>query len=130
MPYEHTWKIRFDDVDRAGILFYPELFRASHRAVEDYMEYLGYQLGEIVEDGWGMPVVHAEADYHIPLIYGDSVRLEVTANLGDTSIQFDITGYTEDDETAFKVGETHVTVKMETFETIEIPSNLRAAITE
>lgn len=130
MSYEYNWKIRFDDIDRAGVLFYPELFRASHRAVEDYMEDIGFQFGEIVEEGWGMPVVHAEAEYHIPLRYGDLVRIEVTADPGETSIHFDVIGYTDNDEVAFEVGETHVTVDMETFETIEVPPELQEALAE
>jgi acyl-CoA thioesterase FadM len=127
MAYKTEWTIRFDDVDNAGMLFYPELFRVSHRAVEDLLDEAGIPIHDLLERGVGLPVVHAEADYLNPLTYGDTVFIEINADVGETSITLETTGF-HDGEIAFEVTERHVYMEFEIYETQSVPEDIEDAI--
>lgn len=127
MAYDQDWTIRFDDVDNAGMLFYPELFRAVHTVVEDLLDDAGLPIHDLLERGLGLPVVHAEADYVSPLTYGDTVTVKTDATVGDTSITFEATGV-YDGEVAFEVTERHVFVEFEPYETRSVPADVEDAI--
>jgi 4-hydroxybenzoyl-CoA thioesterase len=85
-------KIRFDDVDGAGIVYYPQFFRLCHAAFEDFFDTAAsVSYPELVrERGFGFPTVHIESTFKAPLAYGDIavVRLSV-AELGKTSVTFE-----------------------------------------
>lgn len=124
MPYSYDWKIRFGEVDRAGIVYYPVLFLQLHHAVEDLFEDAGFPLHELHDAQMGMPIVHAEADYYRPMTYGNTVRIDVVPEMGDSSVTFQLTG-SLDGERTFEAQEKHVFVDMETFESTPIPDDLR-----
>lgn len=72
-------KVRFNEVDAAGIVFYPRFFDYFHMAFEDFfgaatgVAYPEWIMGRRI--GW--PAVHIEADYRSPLRYGDRVTIEL-----------------------------------------------------
>lgn len=129
MAYETLWKVRFDDIDRAGILFYPALFDNIHRGVEDLLEDLGYNYHDMMSEGLGMPTVHVEADYYSPLSYRDRVILSITPTVGESSVTFEVSGTIEDEnETKFEAIEKHSMIDFDTFETIPVPDHLREGL--
>ena len=82
MAYTSIQKIRFDDVDGAGIVYYPRFLHLCHAAFEDFFDAtapFGYP-ALIQEKKLGFPTVHLEADFQAPLSYGDTavVTLAVT----------------------------------------------------
>ncbi len=82
MAYTSIQKIRFDDVDGAGIVYYPRFLHLCHAAFEDFFDAtapFGYP-ALITEKRLGFPTVHLEADFQAPLSYGDTavVTLAVT----------------------------------------------------
>lgn len=126
MAYETLWKVRFDDIDRAGILFYPALFDNIHRGVEDLLEDIGYNYHDMLTEGLGMPTVHAEADYYSPVSYRDRVILSITPSISQSSVTFHVSGHVEgEDETKFEATEKHATIDFDTFETVPVPEELR-----
>ncbi|APR99944.1 acyl-CoA thioesterase [Pajaroellobacter abortibovis] len=79
--------VRFQDVDAAGIVFFARFFEYFHDA---YMEWIGHQsplsFHSAHPQTFLFPLVHARADYHLPLRFGDRLRVEITSVfLGKTS---------------------------------------------
>jgi 4-hydroxybenzoyl-CoA thioesterase len=91
MAFTSVQKIRFDDVDGAGIVYYPQFFHLCHAAFEDFFDTaapLSYP--ELVRDRrLGFPTVHIESTFQAPLAYGDVAIVELTVkDLGKTSVTF------------------------------------------
>ena len=129
MAFRSQLKVRFGDIDHAGIVYYPRFLHYFHVALE---EFFGQELGIdypvlIDQHHIGLPTVHLETDFSRPLRYGDSIDVEVRViNFGKTSITF---GYR-----VFKNGESEpritghnitVCLDMDTFQKIKIPDWLR-----
>lgn len=74
MAYTSIQKIRFDDVDGAGIVYYPRYLHLCHASFEDFFDAsapFGYP--ELIgKKRLGFPTVHLEADFKAPLAYGDT----------------------------------------------------------
>jgi YbgC/YbaW family acyl-CoA thioester hydrolase len=84
--------IRFQDVDAAGIVFYPRILEFFHDGYIDFLESRGCHLPAILTDGrWIAPIRHAEADFVRPLRFGDQVEVVIArAKLDETSL---VVGY-------------------------------------
>ena len=129
MAFRSLLKIRFGDIDHAGIVYYPRFLHYFHVALE---EFFGQQLGIdypilIDEHRLGLPTVHLETDFRRPLRYGDQIDVEVSVlKIGKSSITF---GYR-----VFKPGEKEslieghnvaVCLDMDTFKKRDVPDWLR-----
>ena len=91
MAFTSIQKIRFDDVDGAGIVYYPQFFHICHAAFEDFFDTaapFGYP--ELVRNQrLGFPTVHLDSTFKAPLAYGDVAVVELTVkDLGKTSVTF------------------------------------------
>ncbi len=90
MSYTSVQKIRFDDVDGAGIVYYPRFFHLCHAAFEDFFDDaapLSYP--EMINDRRrGFPTVAITSSFTAPLSYGDLalVTLSVT-DIGTSSMK-------------------------------------------
>lgn len=99
MGFEHRVTARFHEVDRAGIVFFGRAFEYAHVCFEE-MLHAAFGRGPALFEGlpFGLPLVHAEADYAAPIRQADRlvVRL-VVDRLTARSVTFayDIVG--EDD---------------------------------
>lgn len=90
MAFEHSLSVRFDEIDRAGIVYFGDVLKYCHVTYEQLMtDVVGNLEVFFATSGWGMPLVHAEADYSRPNKLGDrlAVSLEVE-RLGATSVTF------------------------------------------
>ena len=129
MAFRSLLKIRFGDIDHAGIVYYPRFLHYFHVALE---EFFGQELGVdypilVNEHRIGLPTVHLETDFRRPLRYGDQIEVEVRVlKIGKSAITF---GYR-----VFKQGENQprtegynvtVCLDMETFTKRDIPDWLR-----
>lgn len=88
MPYTSVQKIRFDDVDGAGIVYYPRFFHLCHAAMEDFFDDVApFSYPELInKKRLGFPSVHIEADFKAPLMYGDVVIVTLAVvHIGRTS---------------------------------------------
>lgn len=75
--------IRFQDVDAAGIIFYPRAFDLCHDVYVEFLAHAGQPLHVALTGPWVAPIRHAEADYIRPLRFGDQVEIAlVAAHLG------------------------------------------------
>ena len=80
MAFTSVQKIRFDDVDGAGIVYYPQYFHLCHKAFEDFFdasENFSYP-GLINELRRGFPTVAIQSEFTAPLRYGDIATVSIT----------------------------------------------------
>ncbi len=80
-------RVRFEEVDAAGIVFFARFLNYAHEAMEELFGALdgGYQ-GVVVGRQLGFPAVHVDTTYTAPLRYGDTVSIRVdVVKLGVTS---------------------------------------------
>ena len=82
-------KVRFGDVDGAGLAFYPRYFEMLNEAVEDWFESLGWDFARMhLEEKAGVPMRRVEADFTAASRLGDVLDVELTVvNVGRTSIE-------------------------------------------
>ena len=132
MTFRSKLKIRFGDIDRAGIVYYPRFMHYFHVALEEFFaDELGIEYHALVDEHRiGLPTVHLQSEFSRPFSYGDDIEVEVVVlKVGRSSIVF---GYR-----VFKQGESdpritgcNVTVclAMDTFKKMEIPAWFRQVL--
>ena len=84
-------KVRFGEIDHAGVMYYPAFFDRMHRAFEDFWEEaIGKTYAQVLDgDGVGFPVVDIHSAFKAPFRLGDIMRIEIDAlRLGNRSITF------------------------------------------
>jgi YbgC/YbaW family acyl-CoA thioester hydrolase len=90
--FSFTTPVRFSDVDHAGIVYYPQFFHMFHLAFEElWRARLGpHAYRDLLDrERVGFPAVHADCDFHAPLRFGDSAKIDVAiAKMGAKSITF------------------------------------------
>lgn len=79
--------VRFEDVDAANIVFFARFLTYAHEAMEHFFDpVVGKYVGLITKRRIGLPAVHVDVDFHLPLRYGDVVRIETSCEkLGNKS---------------------------------------------
>ena len=129
MAFRSQLKIRFGDIDHAGIVYYPRFLHYFHVALE---EFFGQELGIdypilINEHRIGLPTVHLETDFNRPMRYGDRIEVEVSVSkIGKTSITFGYSVFKQGEDKPWVVGHNVVVcLDMNTFKKIDIPDWLR-----
>ena len=78
-PHRYVRKVRFEEVDGAGIVFFAHLVRFAHEAMESFFDPLeGGYVALITQRRLGLPAVRLEADFVAPVRYGDTLCIETT----------------------------------------------------
>lgn len=125
MNFEVVQKIRFGDVDKAGIAYYPRIFNMCHVAFEEMWDrFIGRSYDRLIlEEKIGMPLVHVKADFVSPLKYGAEIGIRVSVvRIGKRSIEFQFDFFDlADRKPLAKIDITNALVDMETFRSVEIP---------
>jgi 4-hydroxybenzoyl-CoA thioesterase len=123
--------VRFGDVDRAGVLYYPRLFHVLHTAFEDFFARgVGVPYPELLEVGHaGFPTVRAECDFTAPFRYGDAAEVHVAVEaVGGSSATFlYVVVNRRLGKPAARARITVACVDMRTFKSREIPPALKSA---
>ena len=132
MAFRSKLKIRFGDIDRAGIVYYPRFLHYFHVALEEFFAAeLGIEYHILVDTHRiGLPTVHLESDFSRPFSYGDDIEVEVRVlKVGSTSITFGYRAFKEGDAAPRIVGH-NVTVclDMDRFQKMELPEWFRQLI--
>ena len=89
MPFRAQLKVRFADVDAAGLAFYPRILKMFHVAFEElFDEKFGIPYADVLgRDHLGFPTVHLECDFKAALRLGEVVDVEISVErLGRKSI--------------------------------------------
>jgi len=127
--FAHPFRVRFQDVDAAGIVFFGRYLDHAHEAYDAFLRAKGVPIAAELEGGEILvPVVKAEAEYHAPLRYGESGHVRVTvARLGTTSATFRMELVSEGGRAVATVTTTNVCVGRDDFRPRPWPEAYRAA---
>ena len=71
------YRVPYADTDMMGVVYYANYLAMFERARNELMRACGYSYKDMENEGWGLPVTHAEADYRASAKYDD--LLEITA---------------------------------------------------
>ena len=71
------YRVPYADTDMMGVVYYANYLVMFERARNELMRACGYTYKECEDEGWGLPVTHAELDYRRSAKYDD--LLEITA---------------------------------------------------
>ncbi len=122
--------VRFQDVDAAGIVFYPRVLEYFSDAFIAFLNHNGARLPEVLQERrWGAPLQHAEADYFKPLRYGDRIEVAmVRCRLEPTAVSVGYRVARLADGVVTGIGQTvHVFVEMSGFKRCPVPEELAEA---
>ena len=123
--------IRFQDIDAAGIIFYPRVLEMFHDAYAGFLAFAGCPLPQVLSrDSWLAPVRHAEADYFKPLRFGDEVGVEICrAHLTETEATLGYRIARTGSGEVCAVGQVvHTFVERATFKRTPLPELVRRAL--
>jgi len=125
-------KVRFGDVDPAGIVYFPKIFDYIHEAFEDlwedHVDVRYYHM--LLEEGIGYPLVHSNVDFKSPLHFGDRPVVRVTCfKLGKSSIGLRYR-FLRGDTLCIEACMTVACVRLKGMQTIPIPEAYRAKFEE
>ena len=125
--------VRFQDIDAAGILFYPRALEYFHDAYLAHLDNQGIDLPRVLREGaWGAPIVRVEADFKAPMRFGDEIIVLVEgADVGRSSlgVRYRVRA-SNDASRVYCSGKTvHVFIDPATQKPREIPDDVRAAFT-
>jgi 4-hydroxybenzoyl-CoA thioesterase len=131
--FSRTYKVRFGQIDHAGVMYYPAFFDRMHRAFEDFWEEaLGRTYAQVLDiDGVGFPVVDVHSSFRAPFRLGDSLRVEIAAlRLGRRSLTFRYRLFKDDEaEPRTEAEIVSGVIAMGSFTPTELPPHYREALT-
>jgi YbgC/YbaW family acyl-CoA thioester hydrolase len=129
MPWSGEHRVRFEEIDAAGVVFFAQFFTIAHQTWERALLSVGVDLAAWLHAGQhGLPLVHAESDYRHFLRYGDTASITVTvAAIGTSSVTV---------RYQFRLGATdlanltliHACVDLTTKRAAPFPAELRTAL--
>ena len=130
MAFTSIQKIRFDDVDGAGIVYYPKFFDLCHAAFEDFFDSAApISYPELIRDRrQGFPTVAIESEFTAPLAYGDMAIIKLSvATIGRSSVSFNYTVRRKRDGVrSFRALITTVFIDLDSQVSLPVPRELRS----
>ncbi len=128
--FEHTARVEMAHTDAAGVVFFARYFDLLHRAYEDLMRQLGFPLEDLLaRGGQALPVIHASADYRLPLFYGECYRVEIRVlKVGRRHFELGHRLLKEHDSLCCEATTAHTLVQLEQKKAIPLPDALRSAL--
>jgi len=132
MAFTSLQKIRFDDVDGAGIVYYPQYFHLCHKAFEDFFDDAGsVSYPQMVNElRRGFPAVAIQSEFMAPLSYGDFVLVKLTIEeMGRSSATFNYRIHRKKDtKLCFSARITKVFIDLDSKTPLPIPDEFRSLI--
>lgn len=128
MSYRTLQRIRFDDVDGAGIVYYPRFFHICHKTFEDWFNDCGPVSYPtlIAKNSRGFPTVAISSEFISPLLYGDEATIEVAVKkIGNTSLICHYGIYKQKNVLCFSALITTVHIDLKTKKPVSISPDLR-----
>jgi 4-hydroxybenzoyl-CoA thioesterase len=124
----HQRPVRFEDVDAAGLVFFPRVLGYCHDALAELLASVeGGYAALVLERGIGLPTVHVDVDFTAPLRFGDTARIELrVARIGRSSATFELDlSRLRDGARAARVRVICACTELTTLRSIEWPSDVR-----
>ncbi|MES2283042.1 MAG: thioesterase family protein [Pseudomonadota bacterium] len=135
MTFTIARQVRFHHCDPAGIVFFPQFFYLLHEAKEDFLAHIGFPQHEMINSGFGTPIVDIKTSFLGMCRYGDEITISVSiSKLGNSSLGMDYEilshGKPRDPAGTLKLRASSVLVysRLEGGQPLRIPDDLRAAM--
>jgi YbgC/YbaW family acyl-CoA thioester hydrolase len=129
--FEHRTRVRFQDVDAAGIVFFARVFDLFHDAYVEALRAGGVELSSVLAANvWAAPLTSCDAQFRRPLRFGDEITVELRAELveRDLIVRYRVRS-SRDRAATLATGSTkHAFVDCATFARIDPPAEVRAAL--
>lgn len=129
MSYTAKVKVRFGDIDHAGIAYYPNLYHYLHIAWEEFFEeFAGIPYPSVLDDERiGFPTVKVETEFRRPIRYGDTLAITLAfTRVGNSSAEVLYTAVRSGEtEPCLVSRQTVVAVSMETMRPVPVPVRFR-----
>ncbi len=77
LMFQHRFTVRLSQTDAGGVVYFAEYFNIAHQCYEAFLDTI-WPVGQGIEQGILMPIVHAEADYRAPLRVSQQGRVEMS----------------------------------------------------
>ena len=128
--FTYKTSIRLHQTDAAGLLFFAQQFALAHDAYETFVESIGFSFDHAIRSSeFLLPIVHAEADYKIPMRVGDKITVTMRlAQIGTTSFVLDYELSNASGATVGTVKTVHVWTDRATMQKTMLPDWLKAAL--
>lgn len=131
MSFSTRITVRFGDTDPAGIVYYPNIFHYFHIALEEFFAArcgLSYQR-LIADERIGFPTVNTQAEFFVPIVYGDELDVEIfVSRTGNSSATFQYNARRASDGTlCARATQIHVAMNLDTRRPLPIPEKYRQA---
>jgi 4-hydroxybenzoyl-CoA thioesterase len=131
MSFSTRITVRFGDTDPAGLVYYPNIFHYFHVALEEFFAAccsLSYQQ-LMADERIGFPTVNTQAEFFVPIVYGDEVDLEIfVSQTGNCSATFQYSARRVSDGTlCARATQIHVAMNLDTRRPVSIPEKYRRA---
>jgi YbgC/YbaW family acyl-CoA thioester hydrolase len=128
MAFETRIKVRFSDVDRAGIAYYPRVVHWLHVAFEEFWEgFVGVPYATVLErENLGFPAVGLSIEFEKPMRFGEVLTVRVgLERIGRSSVAFryDVLGADGGRRASARV--TVVCVRLDTLVPTALPDRYR-----
>ena len=134
MAFTTRIKVRFGDVDPAGLVYYPVLFHYCHIAMEEFFaERCGIPYHSVMaEDRIGFPTVNVQTEFFVPLVYGDEAEIEITiSTIGRSSATFVYSiRRANDNILCARATNVHVSMDLDTRRAVPLPPRYRGCLIE
>jgi 4-hydroxybenzoyl-CoA thioesterase len=124
-------RIKFEEVDAAGIVFFAHFVTYAHEAMESFFDGLDGGYAELIlARRVGMPAVHVEMSFSAPVRFGDGLRIETSvARLGNRSATLRYKMFrTRDGELSADLKHTVVTTDLAALQSCDMPEDVRSIL--
>lgn len=131
MPFSTNIIVRFADCDPVGFVYYPRVLHYCHVCMEDFFAArCGITYQKLLDDERiGFATVKIEAEYFVPLLYGDTAEVKlVIDNLGRSSAHFNYSvKRTSDGVVCARSTQIQVSMDIDKRRAIPLPEKYRVA---
>ena len=130
-PFSTRIQVRFGDADPAGLVYYPVILHYLHVAMEEFFAArCGITYARLMQDERiGFPTVNVQAEFFVPLVYGDEALIELfISRVGRSSAIFEYTVRRASDGTlCARSTQVQVAMNLDTRRAVQIPDQYRDA---
>lgn len=131
MVFSTRITVRFADCDPVGFVYYPRVLHYCHVCMEEFFaERCGITYQKLLDDERiGFATVKIEAEYFVPLLYGDTAEVELeVSDLGRSSARFNYSIKRADDSVlCAQSSQIQVAMDIDKRKAIPLPEKYRAA---
>ena len=129
MAYLHQHRVRFQECDPAGIVYFAQVLTFCHEAYEDLLRDGGQPIEALLAGPVVYPLKRTEADYSAPLRLGDLVQIRVAiGKLSERSFRVDYMLSDQRGALLAKASTAHVAVDRATMRATQLPAAMRAVL--